>query len=434
TVRKASYVTASYFWHISDLHWDPSYDIGSNLASKCASSGGRPTPNAGRFGDYSCDSPWTLINSTMSAMREILPDPDFIIWTGFVDDTPHVPDEQLGVEPVLRIISNLTHIIKSTFPNTKVYSAMGNHDYHPKNQMPPEKSNIYEQTANLWHDWLHAASKETFKIGGYYTEKLLNQTGFRVVVLNTNLYYDQNKLTENIKDPADQLSWADKVLQDAAKNNEKVYIIGHVPPGFFEKKRDKAWFRKEFNKRYIDLIQKHSAVIQGQFFGHHHTDSFRMFYSSKGTFNWVTNCVTFYGGNNPGIRIFEYDTKTLLIKDILTYYLNLTYANKVYERWEKEYRLTEAFRVPDASPASMHRVMERITSDKCYLQKYFEFNSVNYDLTECHADCRVDHVCAMREVDFEAYEKCVVKEGGSSTAPVLFTLLLSLMLSLLCLS
>lgn len=58
--------------------------------------------------------------------------------------------------------------------------------------------------------------------GGYYTEKLLNQTGLRVVVLNTNLYYDQNKLTENIKDPADQFSWADKVLQDAAKNNEKV--------------------------------------------------------------------------------------------------------------------------------------------------------------------------------------------------------------------
>ncbi len=76
----------------------------------------------------------------------------------------------------------------------------------------------------------------------------------------------------------------------------QVYIIGHVPPGFFEKKRDKAWFRKEFNKRYIDLIQKHSAVIQGQFFGHHHTDSFRMFYSSNGTFNSDTNSICAYFG------------------------------------------------------------------------------------------------------------------------------------------
>uniref|UniRef100_A0A672MYP1 Sphingomyelin phosphodiesterase acid like 3B n=1 Tax=Sinocyclocheilus grahami TaxID=75366 RepID=A0A672MYP1_SINGR len=338
-----------YFWHISGLHWDPSYDVGSNSASKCASSGGRPTPNAGRFGDYSCDSPWTLINSTLSAMRGILPDPDFIIWTG--DITPHVPDEQLGVEP-----------------------------------------------------------------------KLLYQTGFRVVVLNTNLYYDQNKLTENIKDPADQFSWPLFCLT-------QVYIIGHVPPGFFEKKRDKAWFRKEFNKRYIDLIQKYSAVIQGQFFGHHHTDSFRMFYSSKGIFNSATNSVTCC----PWFTRF-YSCCFVFLKDIITYYMNLTYSNVVHERWEKAYRLTEAFRVPDASPTSMHRVMERISSDKCYLQKYYEFNSVNYDLTECHADCRVDHVCAMREVDFEAYEKCVVKEGGSFNAPVLFTLLLSLMLSLLCLN
>ncbi|XP_051999395.1 acid sphingomyelinase-like phosphodiesterase 3b [Xyrauchen texanus] len=309
--------------------------------------------------------------------------------------------------------------------------------------MPPEQSNIYEHTANLWQDWLDPTSKESFKIAGYYTEKLLNQTGFRVVVLNTNLYYDQNKLTENIKDPADQFNWADKVLRDAAKNNEKVYLIGHVPPGFFEKKRQKPWFRQEFNKRYIDLIKKHHDVILGQFFGHHHTDSFRLFYSSNGSpisAMFLTPGVTPWkttlpgvmdGANNPGIRVFEYDTKTLLVKDVVTYYLNLTYANIARARWEKEYRLTEAFHVPDASPASMHRVLEQISKEKCYLQKYYEYNSVSYDLTDCNADCRIDHVCSVREVDFDDYERCVLKEGATSTGPVLFTLFLSLTQSLL---
>lgn len=96
----------------------------------------------------------------------------------------------------------------------------------------------------------------------------------------------------------------------------------------------------------------------------------------------------------------------------MTYYLNLTHANAARGRWEKEYRLTESFRVPDASPSSMHRVLERIANDRCYLQKYYEFNSVNYDLTECDSDCRVDHVCAAREVDFHRYEHCLVKEGS----------------------
>lgn len=62
----------------------------------------------------------------------------------------------------------------------------------------------------------------------------------------------------------------------------QVYIIGHIPPGFFEKKRGKPWYTPKFNKLYLDLIEKHQSVIQGQFFGHHHTDSFRMFYSLEG--------------------------------------------------------------------------------------------------------------------------------------------------------
>ena len=94
-------------------------------------------------------------------------------------------------------------------------------------------------------------------------------------------------------------------------------------------------------------------------------------------------------------------------QDVVTYYLNLTYANAARERWEKEYRLTESFRVADASPASMHQVLERMASDDCYLQKYYEFNSVSYDLTDCDSDCRIDHVCAAREVDFESYKECL---------------------------
>ena len=61
--------------------------------------------------------------------------------------------------------------------------------------------------------------------GGYYTENLLNQPGFRILVLNSNLYYDQNKLTQNTEDPAQQFNWADQVLTEAANKNEKVTKI-----------------------------------------------------------------------------------------------------------------------------------------------------------------------------------------------------------------
>lgn len=101
-------------------------------------------------------------------------------------------------------------------------------------------------------------------------------------------------------------------------------------------------------------------------------------------------------------------------QDVVTHYLNLTRANTAGGRWEKEYRLTESFRLPDASPASMHQVLERMATDRCYLQKYYEFNSVSYDLSECDGDCRADHVCAAREVDLERYERCLEKEGAAA--------------------
>ncbi|XP_041844522.1 acid sphingomyelinase-like phosphodiesterase 3b [Melanotaenia boesemani] len=438
---KDAFALSGSFWHITDLHWDPTYKVTDNPDLVCASSGKRPASSAGKFGDYVCDSPWNLINSSVYAMKNILPNPDFIVWTG--DDTPHVPNEDLGEEAVVNIIGNLTHLIAEVFPDTKVYSALGNHDYHPKSQLPGAPNSIYDQIAVMWQNWLNPESRETFKKGGYYTEKLLGRAGFRMLVLNTNLYYDQNKVTQNTDDPAGQFSWMDQILTEAANNKEKVYIIGHVPPGFFEKKRNKPWFTQKFNKRYLDLIEKHHSVINGQFFGHHHTDSFRMFYNangspistmflSPGVTPWETTLPgVVHGANNPGIRIFEYDTETLLVKDVVTYYMNLTRANAVKERWEKEYRLTESFRVPDASAASMHQVLERIAAGLCYQQKYYDFNSVSYDLKDCDSDCRVDHVCAAREVDFDRYEHCLEKEGVVSIHGGLLLLLFSISASLM---
>ncbi|XP_062395282.1 acid sphingomyelinase-like phosphodiesterase 3b [Sardina pilchardus] len=412
------------FWHITDLHWDPSYRLGDDPTSVCNSSGSRPVQGAGRYGDYACDSPWDLISSSIHAMKTILPDPDFILWTG--DDTPHVPNEQLGEEAVINIIGNLTQLIKEVFPTTKVYSALGNHDYHPKSQLPAEQNYIYNQTAEMWKQWLEPASQNLFKIGGYYSERLLNRPGYRILVLNTNLYYSTNKVTQDLPDPANQFDWMDKELTNAANQKEKVYIVGHVPPGFFEKKRQTMWFRQNFNVRYLELIQKHHAVIMGQFFGHHHTDAFRMFYSpegspisamflSPGVTPWKTTLPGVVdGANNPGIRIFEYDTDSLLVKDVVTYYLNLTYANIAQARWEKEYRLTETFRVPDASPTSMNRILDRMAQESCILQKYYDLNSVSYDLSTCNADCRIDHICAARAIDQTDYDKCL-KDGAPPT-------------------
>ncbi|KAM9039093.1 acid sphingomyelinase-like phosphodiesterase 3b isoform 1-T1 [Sarcophilus harrisii] len=423
-VTETTVNTKCQFWHISDLHLDPDYDASREPLQVCPSAGSQPVSNAGVWGNYLCDAPWILINSSIYAMKAILPSPDFILWTG--DDTPHVPNEKLGEEAVLKIVKRLTELIRLVFPDTKVYAALGNHDFHPKNQFPVGSNNIYNQVAELWRPWLNNESISQFKEGAFYTERLPgpNRTG-RVIVLNTNLYYSSNEQTANLDDPGSQFQWLDDVLTNASREGEKVYVIGHVPPGFFEKTRSKAWFRPSFNHRYMEIIRKHHGVIAGQFFGHHHTDSFRMFYDDKGgpigvmflapgVTPWKTTLPGVNNGaNNPGIRVWDYDPVTLQLQDMVTYYLNLTQANLQAPRWDKEYRLTEAFQAPDGSAASMQQVLDQITRDNRALQRYYQYNSVSYDLDPCDQGCRAEHLCAMREVDFANYERCIKAVGSA---------------------
>lgn len=49
--------------------------------------------------------------------------------------------------------------------DTKVYAALGNHDFHPKNQFPAESNSIYNRVAELWRPWLSNESFALFKEG-----------------------------------------------------------------------------------------------------------------------------------------------------------------------------------------------------------------------------------------------------------------------------
>lgn len=67
----------------------------------------------------------------------------------------------------------------------------------------------------------------------------------------------------------------------------QVYIFGHVPPGIYERHYNRQalhWFQDRFNRKYLSLVQTYSDVIAGQFFGHAHTDSFRLIYDEYGKF------------------------------------------------------------------------------------------------------------------------------------------------------
>jgi len=56
--------------------------------------------------------------------------------------------------------------------------------------------------------------------GGYYSSQVSEK--LRLVGLNTNLYYNQDLLTKDLSDPANQLVFLQKELDEARKHGQMV--------------------------------------------------------------------------------------------------------------------------------------------------------------------------------------------------------------------
>ncbi|XP_062857098.1 acid sphingomyelinase-like phosphodiesterase 3a [Trichomycterus rosablanca] len=407
----------SKFWHISDLHLDPTYHVTEDHTKVCFSSKGFPAKDPGLFGDFMCDSPYQLILSAFNYMKHVDQEPEFIIWTG--DNPPHVPADKLSTDTVINIISNMTHTIRQFFPQLPVYPALGNHDYWPQDQLPVKNNDIYEAAAKLWGPWLLPEALATLRKGGFYSQ--LIKPGLRLVSLNTNLYYSPNKVTVNMSDPADQFQWLQDTLELSKTNSEKVYVIAHVPVGYLPFANNTPAMRESHNDRLVDIFRNYSDVIHGQFYGHTHRDSIMVLLDHNGkpvNSAFVTPAVTPIKNvlepysNNPGVRMYLYNTQDFSLQDLWQFYLNLTEANQEKKPdWRLEYVMTKAFDVKDIQPESLYELSLRFDAPQSKeFETYFSHYMVSYsDAVTCESLCKTAQLCSIRFLDSESYSQCLQK-------------------------
>ncbi|XP_035277832.1 acid sphingomyelinase-like phosphodiesterase 3a [Anguilla anguilla] len=405
------------FWHISDLHLDPTYHITDDHTKVCFSSQGQPALNPGMFGDFLCDSPYELIQSAFRFMKEKDPHPNFIIWTG--DSPPHVPERELSTDTVIRIISNMTHTIREFFPDISVYPALGNHDYWPQDQLPVATDEIYQAVAKLWEPWLQPEALPTLRRGGFYSLVILPK--LRLVSLNTNLYYSPNKVTVNMTDPAGQFEWLEATLETCRQSDEKAYIIAHVPIGYLPYVIGTTAMREAYNEKLVEIFRKYSDVVAGQFYGHTHRDSIMVLLDHEGqpvNSVFVTPAVTPFRhanepySNNPGLRMYYYNSPDYSLLDVWQYYMNLTEAN--LERkpdWKLEYIMTKDYNIEDIQPKSLYGLAQSFrTPDSKTFQNYFNHFMVSYNNSiVCKGLCKLEQVCSALFLDHKSYFDCTLK-------------------------
>ncbi|KAL5287221.1 SMPD1 family protein [Megaselia abdita] len=395
--------------HISDTHYDPHYMEGSNADCNeplcCRLSSGRPTnPNsaAGKWGDYrKCDSPKRLIDNMLSHISDTHNDIDYIIWTG--DLPPHDIWNQTK-EINLQIIKDTVKQMSEKFPGVPIFPALGNHESSPVNSFPPPYvqqvdssiSWLYDELDNQWKRWLPASVSQTIRRGAFYS--VLVRPGFRIISLNMNYCNNKNWwLLLNSTDPATELQWLIYELQSAEFSNEKVHIIGHIPPGHSD-------CLKVWSRNFYRIIARYENTITGQFYGHTHYDEFEVFYDPHDlgraiNIGYIGPSVSPYYDLNPGYRIYyvdgDHDLSTRMVVDHESWIMNLKEANLYdYPIWYKLYTTRPAYNMKGLRPLDWDNFINDITNNQelfdLYYKNYWKNSPVR---PPCDAECKKRIIC-----------------------------------------
>ncbi|XP_054719255.1 sphingomyelin phosphodiesterase-like [Uloborus diversus] len=397
--------------HLSDVHLDPLYQEGSNADCGeplcCREDSGKPAgprTTAGYWGDYrNCDLPLRTLENMLSHINRTHK-VDYVIWTG--DIPPHDIWNNTRKEAVylLHAASKLIHKYLGHVP---VFPALGNHESSPVNSfpIPTIKGNesiswLYNEVAKAWSPWLPDSSF-TLKLGAYYS--VLVNPGFRIVSINMNYCNSLNWwLLLNSTDPTNELSWLVSELQKAETKNEKVHILGHIPPGAGDCLP--VW-SANFNK----IINRYESTVTAQFFGHTHNDEFEIFYDKSGpksrpvSIGYIGPSVTTYDGLNPGYRIYtvdgNYPKSSRVVLDHETYYMNLTEAN-LYNKpvWRFEYSAKKAYNLTSLLPTDWDSLTYRFFKDDELFQKFYRFfyKMSDYPVEPCDETCKKEYLCRLR--------------------------------------
>ncbi|XP_064489276.1 sphingomyelin phosphodiesterase-like [Ornithodoros turicata] len=399
--------------HLSDTHVDHRYTIGSWADCKeplcCHSDNGLPGANgvpAGRWGYFKyCDIPMRTYESLLrhvSKKQKI----DYVIWTG--DMVPH-DIWNVSRTDNLAIMKETAEMIARYLPGVPVFPALGNHEGVPVDSfpLPMVKGNqsiswLYDALVKQWSLWLPSSTTFTLRRGAYYSIRPF--PGLKIISLNMNYCNSLNWwILLNTTDPTSELAWLTEELQASEILDEKVHIIGHIPPGGSD-------CLTVWSHNYYKIIARFESTVRGQFFGHTHMDEIEVFYHSPrnytGPFSvaYLSPSATTYNTGNPAYRIFTVDggtrNSTWTVLDHETYTMDLAHANEhpdIEPDWTLEYSAKSAFGLSSLDASQWDRLLRKMEHNDALFNKFYRFFYKFSPLAEpCDEKCRRKLICIQK--------------------------------------
>ncbi|MGA2350167.1 MAG: metallophosphoesterase [Terracidiphilus sp.] len=441
---------------VSDIHFEPFWDPAKapQLASAPVSEwkailAAAPSPDQQqRFQSLQqgchargADTSFALFDSSLKAMRSHAIGAKFVAVSGdlishafdckyntlFPKSTPEA--YRTFVEKTLDYVMGELY---GEFPGVPIYAAMGNND-----------SDCGDYRLDTHSDFLATVGKEvtqefpgserqgaldTFAVGGYYSVSLPAPIqNARLLVLN-DIFMSKNYTTCAGKADqgaaAAQLAWLTQQLAEARASKQKVWVMGHIPPGvdlYSTARRmtnvcggqEPVMFLS--SEKMADVLVDSADVVELAIFAHTHMDEMRLLKSesqkpdsARTVAVKMVSSISPINGNKPSFTVAQIDPASAALMDYKVF--EASNQTSINATWQEEYDYARSYHKAEFNSSSVSQLIAEFAADPTAKtlpsQKYIEDFSVGY-ASPLLTLVWPEYVCAMSNHTEQEFRTCV---------------------------
>ncbi len=288
-----------------------------------------------------------------------------------------------------KTVRTIVTTLRAALPGVPLYIAMGNNDSGCGDyQLDAAHDAFLALVAKVVAEALPATDRadvlSDFAVGGYYSVPLATVPHTRLLVLDDLFFSGKYATCSGQPDTAPasaQLSWLAGQLSAARQHNERVWVMGHIPPGvnLYATARNSAnvcagAMPQMFlaSESLAELLARNADVVRLAIFGHTHADEMRLLtvesslakasaQTSLGVPLKIVSSITPVNGNRPTFTLAFIDPATAALADYTVFMAsNLT---GVAAKWAPEYTYSTTYHQRAFDAASLATLVRGFQSD-----------------------------------------------------------------------
>lgn len=452
---------------LSDLHFEPFFDPAKFSELRSAPIAEWPAilskpDSATRLAAFSelqracgvrgTDSPWPLILSSLHQAQQQEPAPLFVTVSGdllahgFICKVHRVDSSATAAEAsafAAKTVEFVVRQVRSVYPSVPIYFALGNNDSGCEDYFETPDSSFLKSVAASLATTLHTPEARTsleasFPRFGDYSVMLpgaMHTTRLVVVqdIYGSTHYRGCNNKPDS-RPAAEQIAWLRKQLTEARANGEQVWVMGHIPPGvdvyttyhrylFAPGEACNVKQPQMFLSSGVlgDTIAEFGDSVRLAIFAHTHMDEIKLLVGPNGSAVPVklVPSISPVNGNDPSFMVAQVSPQTATMKDYEVY--AATSAEGV--KWNREYRYSDVYQLPDFSAKSIDELTLHLIDDKTGEEEtsraYERFFLAGGGTFASLGLQRLwpAYSCSLREQDPAAFRRCMCPDKPAPSAP-----------------